>query len=58
MENVPELELIQNERIKVVEEMKIVGYILKSDFKTWKGFYQKSPNPTLTKLANTLTTNT
>ena len=31
---IPELELIQNERIEVVEVMKIVGYILRSDLKT------------------------
>ena len=28
---IPELELIQNDKIEVVEEMKIVGYILRSD---------------------------
>ena len=30
----PELELIENEKIEVVDEMKIVGYILRSDLKT------------------------
>jgi hypothetical protein len=30
----PELELIQDEKIEVVEQMKIVGYILRSDLKT------------------------
>ena len=30
----PELELIEGEKIEVVEEMKIVGYLLRSDLKT------------------------
>ena len=31
---VPEMQLIENHNIEVVEEMKIVGYILRSDLKT------------------------
>ena len=31
---VPELQLIENQNIEVVEEMKIVGFILRSDLKT------------------------
>ena len=31
---VPELQLIENQNIEVVEEMKIVGYMLRSDLKT------------------------
>ena len=31
---VPELQLIENENIEVVEEMKNVGYILRTDLKT------------------------
>ena len=31
---VPELQLIENQNIEVVEEMKIVGFVLRSDLKT------------------------